>query len=140
MKSEPKAPAALVTGGTSGIGLETAKALRDRGCRVWTLSRRPAEIPGIVSLTADVSDEEAVGRAVSSLLEQAGEADILVNCAGFGISGAVEFTELSDAKKQFDVNFFGAVNVTKALLPHMRQRDRSFLQQRDRAAAFQKRA
>ncbi len=115
-------PAALVTGGTSGIGLETAKALRDRGCRVWTLSRRPAEIPGIVSLTADVSDEEAVGRAVSSLLEQAGEADILVNCAGFGISGAVEFTELADAKKQFDVNFFGAVNVTKALLPHMRER------------------
>ena len=113
---------ALVTGGTSGIGLETAKALRDRGCRVFTLSRRPAAIPEITSLTADVTDEAAVREAVSSLVKEAGQLDILVNCAGFGISGAVEFTELADAKKQFDVNFFGAVNVTKAALPFMRER------------------
>ena len=113
---------ALVTGGTSGIGLETAKALRDRGCRVFTLSRRPAVIPGITSLTADVTDEAAVKSAVSAVIKEAGQLDILVNCAGFGISGAVEFTELSDAKKQFDVNFFGAVNVTKAALPFMRER------------------
>ena len=116
-----KQKVAIVTGGSSGIGLETAKALRDRGCRVWTLSRRPAEIPGIVSLTADVTDEAAVGKAVSAVLAESGRIDILVNCAGFGISGAVEFTELADAKKQFDVNFFGAVNVTKAVLPVMRK-------------------
>ena len=113
---------ALVTGGTSGIGLETAKALRDRGCRVYTLSRRPAAIDGITSLTADVTDEAKVREVFSSLLKEAGQLDILVNCAGFGISGAVEFTELADAKKQFDVNFFGAVNVTKAALPSMRER------------------
>ena len=121
MKNKGSGRVALVTGGTSGIGLETAKALRDRGCAVYTLSRRPASIPGVVSLTADVTDECAVKEAVSSLFRDAGRIDILVNCAGFGISGAVEFTELSDAKKQFDVNFFGAVSVTKAVLPHMRR-------------------
>ena len=121
MKNKGAGRTALVTGGTSGIGLETAKALRDRGCRVYTLSRRPASVPGIISLTADVTDEAAVNEAVSSLLADAGQIDILVNCAGFGISGAIEFTNLSDAKKQFDVNFFGAVSVTKAVLPHMRK-------------------
>jgi NAD(P)-dependent dehydrogenase (short-subunit alcohol dehydrogenase family) len=114
-------PVALVTGGTSGIGLETARALSDRGCTVFTLSRRPADLPGIRSLTADVTNEEAVGKAVSSLLAETGRIDILVNCAGFGISGAVEFTETADAEKQFAVNFFGAVRVTKAVLPHMRE-------------------
>ena len=114
-------PVALVTGGTSGIGLAAANALRDRGCRVYTLSRRHAELDGLTSLTADVTDEAAVGKAVSAVLAESGRIDILVNCAGFGISGAVEFTELADAKKQFDVNFFGAVNVTKAVLPVMRK-------------------
>ena len=50
-----------------------------------------------------------------------GRIDILVNCAGFGISGAVEFTDLSEAKRQMDVNFFGTVNVNKAVLPFMRK-------------------
>ena len=114
-------PVALVTGGTSGIGLETARALAKRGCTVYTLSRRPASLDGIRSLRADVTDEEAVKKAVSSLLAEAERIDILVNCAGFGISGAVEFTETADAEKQFDVNFFGAVRVTKAVLPSMRK-------------------
>ena len=122
MRNKGEGLVALVTGGTSGIGLAAAKALAEKGCVVFTLSRRPAEIPGIRSLTADVTDEEAVKRAVASLLSETGRIDILVNCAGFGISGAVEFTELADAKKQFDVNFFGAVNVTKAALPSMRER------------------
>ena len=121
MKNKGEGRVALVTGGTSGIGLAAAKALAEKGCAVFTLSRRPAEIPGIRSLTADVTDEEAVRRALALLFEEAGRIDILVNCAGFGISGAVEFTELTDAKKQFDVNFFGAVNVTKAVLPRMRE-------------------
>lgn len=122
MKNDPiSSPVALVTGGTSGIGLAAANALRDRGCRVYTLSRRHADLGGLTSLTADVTDEAAVGKAVAAVLAEAGRIDILVNCAGFGISGAVEFTGLADAKKQFDVNFFGAVNVTKAVLPVMRK-------------------
>ncbi len=55
------------------------------------------------------------------MISAEGRIDILVNCAGFGISGAVEFTEGADAKRQFDVNFFGMDNMTRAVLPHMRQ-------------------
>ena len=130
-------PVVLVTGGTSGIGLETAKALRDQGCRVYTMSRREKfpEADGnadpknvgrssasvIRHLQADVTDEAAVAAAVRTVCGEAGGIDILVNCAGFGISGAVEFTEIEDAKRQFDVNFFGMVIVNKAVIPVMRE-------------------
>ncbi len=119
---------ALVTGGTSGIGLETALALQKKGCRVYTLSRRAEGLKevneGLIPirhLQADVTDEEAVRKAVTEILNEAGGIDILVNCAGFGISGAVEFTKTEDAKRQFDVNFFGMVIVNKAVLPIMRK-------------------
>ena len=113
---------AIVTGGSSGIGLAAARALRDRGLTVYVLSRRPFSEKGLHHICADVSDEAQCLRAVQEITEKAGVPDLLVNCAGFGISGAVEFTELSDAKKQMDVNFFGTVNMTKAVLTPMRER------------------
>ena len=69
----------------------------------------------------DVADEQAVKTAVETVVRKEGRLDIVINCAGFGISGAVEFTELSAAKRQFDVNFFGMVNVNKAAIPCLRQ-------------------
>ncbi len=113
---------ALVTGGSSGIGLQAALALEKAGCRVYTLSRRETSAEGLCHISADVTDEAAVAQAVGRILRETGRIDILVNCAGFGISGAIEFTELKDAKKQFDVNFFGMTVVTKAVLAHMRER------------------
>lgn len=71
-------------------------------------------------ICADVTDAVAVKAAVEQIYQTEGRVDIAVNCAGFGISGAVEFTELADAKAQFDVNFFGMVNVNKAVIPIMR--------------------
>ena len=115
---------AIVTGGNSGIGLETAKALYDSGCTVYEFSRRNIDNKNIIHITCDVTDEIAVQTAVSAVVEKEGGVDILVNCAGFGISGAVEFTDLESAKKQFDVNFFGTVNVTKAVLPFMRKKSK----------------
>lgn len=112
---------ALVTGGSSGIGRCTAIALRDAGCAVYELSRRDCPPGGVVHIGADVTDENAVTKAVEAILARSGRLDIVVNCAGFGISGAVEFTTLSDAKAQFDVNFFGMVNVNRAVLPVMRR-------------------
>ena len=113
---------AIVTGGSSGIGLAAARALRSRGLTVFILSRRPFTEKGLHHLCADVSDERQCAEAVQAVLHKAGDIDLLVNCAGFGISGAVEFTELAEAKKQMEVNFFGTVNMTRAVLPHMRQR------------------
>lgn len=112
---------AVVTGGSSGIGLATAKALAAKGLRVYEISRRDFSREGLTHLCADVTDEQAVQDAIDQVLAETGRVDILVNCAGFGISGAVEFTELADAKRQMDVNFFGMVNTTKAVLGHMRR-------------------
>lgn len=112
---------AIVTGGTSGIGLWTARSLRDLGNKVYVVSRHPFTEKGLHHICADVADEAQTLAAAREVLEHEGRIDLLVNCAGFGISGAVEFTELAAAKKQLDVNFFGTVNMTKAVLGPMRE-------------------
>lgn len=113
---------AIVTGGNSGIGLSTARALYERNCIVYEFSRRNIINENIIHIECDVTDVNSVEAAVNEVLTKEGRVDILVNCAGFGISGAVEFTTTESAKKQFDVNFFGTVNVTKAVLSHMREK------------------
>ena len=115
---------AIVTGGSSGIGRCTAAALRDRGCIVYEFSRRDIPAEGITHIPVDVTDEAAVEAAVRQVVDREGRLDLVVNCAGFGISGAVEFTESEQAKAQFDVNFFGMVHVNRAALPVMRPRGR----------------
>ena len=85
---------ALVTGGSSGIGRSTAAALKNAGFAVYEFSRRNVPQDGIKHISVDVTDETAVQKAVGEILSEAGKLDIVVNCAGFGISGAVEFTPL----------------------------------------------
>ena len=111
---------AVVTGGSSGIGRCTADALLAKGYRVYEISRHDSSRTDLRHLSADVTDEEAVKAAFVQIAQEAGSIDVLVNCAGFGISGAIEFTELDDSKRQLDVNFFGMVNTCKAVLPLMR--------------------
>lgn len=112
----------LITGGSSGIGLSTAKALIKQGHAVYEISRRKDfEMAGLIHFSADVSDEGQVENTVKDIYKMAGSIDICINCAGFGISGAVEFTDIEAAKKQFDVNFFGMVRVNKAVIPHLRK-------------------
>ncbi len=113
---------ALVTGGSSGIGLAAVNALAKAGVRVYETSRRDIELENAVHLPGDVTDEAAMEMVVKTVLDREGRIDILVCCAGFGISGAVEYTALEAAKRQLDVNFFGVVNAVKAALPGMRQR------------------
>ena len=105
---------AIVTGGTSGIGLAAVKALREQGCTVYALSRHG-------DVVCDVSEEQSARAAVQAVLEKEGRIDVLVNCAGFGISGAAELTPLETAKKQLDVNLFGTANMVNAVIPAMRR-------------------
>ncbi len=109
---------AVVTGATSGIGLATLKLLREKGWTVYGISRR-AE--GDKMLAADVSDESAVNAAIEEIYSREGKIDLLVNNAGMGISGSVEKSGMEDIRRIFDVNFFGGLYCTRAVLPRMRE-------------------
>ena len=112
---------AIVTGGTSGLGLAAAQTLAEKGLRVYALSRHGAPVPGVTSLACDITDADAVERTVAAIEAEAGRIDLVVNNAGFGISGAVECTTPEEARRLFDVDFFGVVNVNHAVLPRMRR-------------------
>ena len=110
----------ILTGGTSGIGRATVEQLRQSGCTVYEFSRRPApQDPFHTSV--DVTDGEAVKAAVDAVFQKEGRIDLLINNAGFGISGAMEFTESADAHRLMEVNLFGMDNMIRAVLPHMRR-------------------
>lgn len=110
----------MITGGSSGIGKATADLLLQNGYTVYELSRREAENGAILHITADVTIPVQVQAAVERILQKEGQIDLLVNNAGFGISGAAEFTDPADAHAQLEVNFFGALNCIQAVLPSMR--------------------
>ena len=113
---------ALVTGASSGIGLVTALALRRDGYRVFGTSRKPMpDTPeGIAMLVCDVTDDASVQAAVDEVLSRAGAIDLLVNNAGIGLVGGAEESTAAQAKAVFDVNVFGTMRMTNAVLPVMR--------------------
>lgn len=112
---------AVITGASSGIGYKTAQLFCEKGYAVYGICRTKPADERIVHLPADVSDEQAVRAAFARVAAEAGHIDVLINNAGFGISGAVEFTENDDVRRLFDVNFFGVLSCCKAVLPYMRQ-------------------
>lgn len=111
----------LITGGTSGIGLSTAKAMAEGGYVVYEISRRKDGNDIVHHFQGDITDEKTLEPVIHAIIEKEGHIDVLINNAGFGISGAVEFTETADAIRQFDVNFFGMVRMNKLILPIMRR-------------------
>ncbi len=115
-------PVALVTGVSSGIGSATARMLIERGYRVFGTARSGSTpVPGKVErVLLDVRDAASIDAGVRDVLARAGRIDLLVNNAGGSIIGAVEETSLEQAQRLFDVNFFGAVRMTQAVLPAMR--------------------
>ena len=117
----PPRPVVLVTGASSGLGLAAALALKEKGCTVYALSRRGTAGEGLRSLIADVTDEAQINAAVAQVLNETKRIDILLCCAGFGISGAVEFVPMKEAIRQLDVNLFGTVRTIHAVLPVMRK-------------------
>jgi NAD(P)-dependent dehydrogenase (short-subunit alcohol dehydrogenase family) len=115
-------PVALVTGVSSGIGNATARELVERGYRVFgtarsELSEMPAEVERVL---LDVRDAASIDSGVRQVLDKAGRIDLLVNNAGGSMVGAVEETSVEQARELFDLNFFGAVRMTQAVLPAMR--------------------
>jgi NAD(P)-dependent dehydrogenase (short-subunit alcohol dehydrogenase family) len=122
--------AALVTGGSSGIGLAIARMLRDEGYALTLASRRPekveaaAEELGAVAIAADVGDAETCERLVAEHRERFGRLDILVNSAGIGIGGRVEDLPAKHFDLQVGINLRGLFLVTQAAIPLLRQSHR----------------
>jgi short-subunit dehydrogenase len=115
--------AALVTGASGGIGRAASLALIRAGYRVFGTSRHaePNEMrEGIHIVSCDVTDSASVKRVVDKVLEAAGRIDLLVNNAGRSLIGAAEESSLEQAQSLFDVNFFGILRTTNAVLPTMR--------------------
>ncbi|MDP1748924.1 MAG: oxidoreductase [Reyranella sp.] len=119
---------AIVTGASTGIGRARAEALARAGFTVFGTSRRATGNglnggPNRISmLTCNVTDDEAVNALVSTVLSQTGRIDVLVNNAGIGLLGGAEESSISQVQALFDVNLFGVMRVTNAVLPSMRRR------------------
>lgn len=118
-----RSPVVLITGASSGIGRAVARAFAAKGFEVFGTSRNPQRtepIPGVELVALDVTDQESVAAAVSTVIQRAGRIDILVNNAGFGVIGAAEESSVAQARQLFDTNFFGLIRVTNEVLPHLR--------------------
>lgn len=115
----------LITGASSGIGMEAAKMFAQKGFRVYGAARRvermePLKELGIETLPLDVTDEESMKACVETILELEQRIDVLVNNAGYGFFGAVEDVAMEDARNQLDVNLFGMGRMVQLVLPAMR--------------------
>jgi NAD(P)-dependent dehydrogenase (short-subunit alcohol dehydrogenase family) len=121
------AGAALVTGGSSGIGLAIARALQEEGFDLTLVSRRPEKIEaaaaelGAFGIAANVADEEDCARIVAEHRDRYGRLDMLVNSAGVGIGGRVEDLPAKHLDLQLGVNLRGLFLVTQAAIPLLRE-------------------
>jgi NAD(P)-dependent dehydrogenase (short-subunit alcohol dehydrogenase family) len=119
--------AAIVTGGSSGIGLAIARMLRDEGYDLTLASRRPEKVEaaakelGAVAVAADVADEAACERLVAGHRERFGRLDMLVNSAGIGIAGTVESLSAKHLDLTIGVNLRGLFLVTQKAIPMLRE-------------------
>lgn len=112
----------LITGASTGIGRAAAAWLAGRGHTVFGTSRTPDryEIPAFPLLPLDVCDDDSVQACVQDVMQRAGRIDVLVNNAGYALSGAIEEATLAEVKALFETQFFGVVRMTNAVLPVMR--------------------
>ena len=115
----------LITGGSSGIGKSVGEFLQTKGFKVYGTSRNPDNYPEskfpIVAL--DVTKPETISKCIFDVLSQESRIDVLLNNAGAGITGPIEEIPDSEIKRNFETNFFGPINVIKAVLPTMRQQN-----------------
>ncbi|RCW48338.1 oxidoreductase [Paenibacillus prosopidis] len=120
----------FITGAARGIGFEILKAVLETGDNVVATVRSSAESladklenpENLQVVLLDINDEQQTIAAANQAVQKFGKIDVLVNNAGFGLLSAVEEATAEEVRKNFETNVFGLLNVTRAVLPHMRQR------------------
>ena len=114
-------PVVFITGATSGIGAACAKYLANAGLTIYGGGRRIKKETTtgekVTLLPLDVNEDESVQSAVNTVIEREDRLDVVINNAGFGLSGPLESTTVEEAKSQFETNFFGVHRVNRAVLP-----------------------
>jgi NAD(P)-dependent dehydrogenase (short-subunit alcohol dehydrogenase family) len=120
-------PSALITGGSSGIGLAIGRMLREEGYELTLASRTAEKVEaaaaelGATAIAADVSKPEDCERVVGEHVERTGGIDVLVNSAGVGIAARVEDAQLKHIDRQLNINLRGLLLVTQAAIPHLKR-------------------
>lgn len=116
----------LITGASTGFGRSAAQLFAHRGWNVIATMREPAAggalaaLPNVLVTRLDVQDLASIDAAIAAGIARFGRIDALVNNAGFGLFGVFEGVSREKVQQQFDVNVFGVMDVTRALLPHLR--------------------
>ncbi len=115
----------LITGASSGMGKETAKQLIKEGHKVYAVARRIENMAdlkqlGGLPMQMDVTNETEIQNVIDTIIGYEGKIDVLWNNAGYGLYGAVEDIQISEAKKQLEVNLFGMASLTQKVIPFMR--------------------
>ncbi len=121
----------FITGTSSGFGRRTAEEALERGHYVVATARNTADIEKlndtysdrVMTLPLDVTKPDSIGEAVEKAVERHGRIDVLMNNAGYGMGGTIEETSDEEARSQYDVNVFGLLNVTRAVLPVLRKQN-----------------
>ena len=113
----------LITGGSSGIGKSIGEFLSEKGFIVYGTSRNPENYKEskFPILELDVKSKQTIQQTVKTIIDKEGKLDVVINNAGAGITGAIEEIPEEEIKSNFDTNFFGPINVIKAVLPQMRK-------------------
>lgn len=119
----------FITGSSTGFGRSLTEAVLKRGERVVATARNKKQIEEFeeqytnqaIAVKLDVTDPQEVRAAVKQAVEVFGRIDVLVNNAGYGTIGAIEEVSDEDVRRQYETNVFGALDVIRAVLPHMRQ-------------------
>src|SRR3984957_17206723 len=133
--SQDNTPVWLITGCSVGFGRELVRQVLDRGWRAVATARNPEQVQAVIAghqdhalaLPLDVTDKDAVARAVQAAEDKFGRIDVLVNNAGYGYLAAIEEGEDDEVRALFETNVFGLIAVTKAVLPGMRARKKGHI-------------
>ena len=112
----------LITGASSGIGKAIGEYLSENGYIVYGTSRNPSQYPNskFELLELDVRNTTTISSAITYIIQKSNRLDVVINNAGVGITGALEEIPTLEIRNNFDVNFFGPIEVIKAVLPQLR--------------------